>query len=64
VEEIVDNGRKVIVFSQYLGEGINKMEQSLTPYGTAKIVGDQSEPIRNSALESVFWNSEADRFWQ
>ena len=47
VEEIIANERKVVVFSQYIDEGIDKLEQALKPYGIAKIVGGQSESVRN-----------------
>jgi SNF2 family DNA or RNA helicase len=51
LEEIIENRQKVIVFSQYLGEGIDKLEDALEPYGTAKIVGEQPEPVRNREVE-------------
>jgi len=51
IEEVIENGQKVIVFSQYLGEGIDKLEKTLVPYGTAKIVGGQSENVRNAEVE-------------
>lgn len=46
VEQIVNAGNKVIVFSQFIGEGIDKLEKALKAYGVAKIVGDQSESER------------------
>lgn len=51
IETIIDSGHKVIVFSQYIGEGIDKLEKALEPYGTAKIVGEQSELTRNTEIE-------------
>ncbi|MBU1748723.1 MAG: restriction endonuclease [Chloroflexi bacterium] len=51
IEEISESGQKVIVFSQYLGEGIDKLNDALRPYGTARIVGGQSESARNSEIE-------------
>jgi len=51
IEEITESGQKVIVFSQYLGEGVDKLEEALKPYGTAKIVGSQTEAIRARQIE-------------
>ncbi len=51
VEEIVASGHKVIVFSQYLGEGIDKLEKALRPYGVAKIVGGQTDSVRKGEVE-------------
>jgi len=43
IEAIVESERKVIVFSQYISEGIEKLENALKPYGLAKVVGGQSD---------------------
>jgi SNF2 family DNA or RNA helicase len=43
VEAIVASNHKVIVFSQYLSEGIEKLERALSPYGLAKVIGGQSD---------------------
>jgi SNF2 family DNA or RNA helicase len=51
IEEIIGSDQKVIVFSQYIGEGVNKLEEILEPYGIAKIVGGQSEAVRNAEIE-------------
>lgn len=51
IEEVIESEQKVIVFSQYLGEGINKLEETLAPYGIAKIVGGQSENVRGTEVE-------------
>lgn len=51
IEEITESVQKVIVFSQYVGEGIDKLEEALKPYGTAKIVGGQPESARNREVE-------------
>lgn len=51
LEDITQSGQKVIVFSQYLGAGINRLEEALKPYGTTKIVGGQSESARNIEIE-------------
>ena len=52
VEGIIDNGNKVIVFSQYVDEGVSKLEKILTPYGAAKIVGGQTNSERNYEIEN------------
>ena len=51
VEEIIEGGNKVIIFSQYVEEGIDKLEQVLKPYGIAKIVGGQSDATRWREIE-------------
>ena len=51
VEEIIESGQKVIVFSQYLGEGIDKLEKGLRPYKLSKIVGGQSDIVRGNEIE-------------
>lgn len=51
IEEIVESGNKVIVFSQYVGEGVSKLEKILEPYGVAKIVGGQTDANRKSEIE-------------
>ena len=51
VEGIIDNGNKVIVFSQYVDEGVSKLEKILKPYGVAKIVGGQTNSERNFEVE-------------
>lgn len=52
IEEIIEGGNKVIVFSQYINEGVSKIEKILEPYGFAKIVGGQSDAIRRSEIEN------------
>jgi len=51
VEEIIQSGQKVFIFSQYRGEGIDKIERSLKPYNPAKIVGGQSDAVRGAEIE-------------
>lgn len=51
IEEIILSGQKVIVFSQYIGEGINKVEKGLKPYKLSKIVGGQSDGARSLEIE-------------
>jgi superfamily II DNA or RNA helicase len=58
VEEIVESGNKVIVFSQYVGEGVGKLEKILEPYGVAKIVGGQTDTNRRGEIEKFKKNPE------
>ncbi len=51
IEEIIANGEKVIIFSQYVDEGISKLEKLLEPYGVAKIVGGQTDAVRRNEIE-------------
>ncbi len=51
IDEIVQNGHKVIVFSQYVGEGVDKLEKVLSNYRCAKLVGSQSQTIRNNEID-------------
>jgi superfamily II DNA or RNA helicase len=50
-EETAGIGNKVIVFSQFVEEGVSKLEALLAPYGTAKIVGGQTDTIRRGEIE-------------
>ncbi len=50
VGEIAASNSKVIVFSQYVEEGINKLERLLEPYGVAKVVGEQSRTVRDAEI--------------
>jgi superfamily II DNA or RNA helicase len=51
IEEIVESGNKVIIFSQYVNEGVSKLEKILETYGVAKIVGGQTDSNRRSEIE-------------
>ena len=51
IEEIVESGNKVIIFSQYVNEGVSKLEKILEPYGVAKIVGGQTDAVRRNEIE-------------
>lgn len=51
VEEIIESGNKVIVFSQYDTEGVSKLEKALLPYGTAKIIGGQTDLVRRIEID-------------
>ncbi len=43
IESIVESEQKVLVFSQYISEGIEKIETALKHFGLAKIVGNQAD---------------------
>lgn len=52
IEEIIASGEnKVIIFSQYVDEGVSKLEKLLEPYGVAKIVGGQTDAVRRNEIE-------------
>ncbi|MFN3491040.1 MAG: SNF2-related protein [Anaerolineales bacterium] len=51
IEEIIANNEKVIIFSQYVDEGVSKLEKLLEPYGVAKIVGGQTDTVRRNEIE-------------
>lgn len=46
IEEIIENEQKVIIFTQFIGEGLLKLEKALDLYGVAKIMGGQSDQQR------------------
>jgi hypothetical protein len=48
--ESVEDGNKIIVFSQYVDEGVSKLERLLEPYGIAKIFGGQTDAVRRSEI--------------
>jgi len=50
LEDIVESGSKIIVFSQYVDQGTRKLEAGLKPYGLATIVGGQSDKVRMQAI--------------
>lgn len=58
IEEVIDSGNKVIIFSQYVDEGVSKLEKILEPYGIAKIVGGQTDANRNNEIERFKKNPE------
>lgn len=51
VEEIVQSGQKVLIFSQYRGEGLDKLEKGLKPYKFSKIIGGQSDSHRGAEID-------------
>ncbi len=51
VEEILASGQKVLVFSQFLDEGIYKIQNVLDTYGTSVIIGGQSDTERRRNIE-------------
>ncbi len=50
LEEISNSGNKCIVFTQYVEQGIKKLEMALRPYGIAIIQGGQSDAIRRNQI--------------
>jgi SNF2 family DNA or RNA helicase len=51
VENVAESGAKVVIFSQYVQEGVAKLEEILKPYGIAKIVGSQSRTQRDAEID-------------
>lgn len=51
VEDISTSENKVIVFTQYIEQGVEKLASSLQAYGVAKIVGGQSDSIRKGEID-------------
>ena len=51
VEEAAANHSKVIVFSQYVKEGIAKLEPLLEPFGVARVVGGQSKAVYDAEID-------------
>ena len=49
--ESVEDGNKIIVLSQYVDEGVSKLERLLEPYGIAKIFGGQTDALRSSEIK-------------
>ncbi len=43
IESIVESEQKVIIFSQYIAEGVEKIEPSVNQYGVSKIIGGQND---------------------
>jgi len=50
-DDTIGSGNKVIVFSQYVDEGVNKLEKLFKPYGVAKIVGGQTDATREHEIQ-------------
>lgn len=57
IEEISLSGNKVIVFTQYIDQGTEKLVTALSPYGVAVIQGGQSDSVRRIEIEK-FKNSD------
>lgn len=51
VEEIRDNDQKVIVFSQYVEQGVGKLEEVLKPFGVAVMKGGMSLPDKEASIK-------------
>jgi superfamily II DNA or RNA helicase len=58
IEDIVESGHKVIVFSQYIGQGIDKIAAGLRAYGVGKIVGGQSDLTRRQEIERFKYSAD------
>lgn len=52
VEQIVDGGRKVLVFSQYKEYGIDKLQPVLDEFGVVRFSGEMSQSAREQAVTS------------
>jgi len=50
VEDIVASEDKAVIFSQFIGEGITKIEKVLNDYQYVKIVGGMDDAARNSSI--------------
>jgi len=50
VEEVIENEQKVLIFTQYIGEGLSKLKKALSMYGLAIIEGGQSDRERNAQI--------------
>lgn len=51
VEDITDNGKKILVFSQYKKEGVYKIKRLLDRFGVECLTGDSSDRERIRAVE-------------
>jgi len=51
VEDIVDSGKKVLVFSQYKTEGVSKLKRLLDRFGVVTITGESTDRERIRAVE-------------
>lgn len=58
IEDIVESEHKVIVFSQYISEGIEKLANGLRAYGVGKIVGGQNDSTRRQEIELFKFSAE------
>jgi len=56
VEEIAANDSKIIIFSQYVEEGIAKLAPLLEPFGVTQVVGGQSRATRDAEIEQFRHN--------
>ena len=52
IEDIVDSGKKVLVFTQYKEEGVYKLKRLLDRFGVEIITGDSTERQRLRAVET------------
>ena len=52
VEEIIASGEKVIIFSQFIEEGIAKLAEILKDYNVVQLTGNMSSSQRQMAIDS------------
>jgi len=62
VDEIVQNDKKVLVFTQFNEYGVNKLRPLLKPFGLVSITGETPEPQRRSAVD-LFQNDSSKRIF-
>ncbi len=51
IEEVRSSGNKALIFSQYLAEGINKIEENLSGYGIQKYTGSMTPSKRDYVID-------------
>lgn len=50
VDGIKESGSKVLVFSQYVTEGVAKLQETLKPFGVSVLRGGMTDAARNDAI--------------
>jgi SNF2 family DNA or RNA helicase len=58
-DTVAQSDNKMVVFSQYVQEGVAKLEEILRPYGVTKIIGGQSRTQRDSEIDRFKSDPEA-----
>jgi SNF2 family DNA or RNA helicase len=51
VENIAKSGKKVLIFTQYITQGVEKLSKLLAPFGVVTITGQSSSNQRNDAIQ-------------
>ena len=62
VESELSEGKKILVFSQYLGNGIEKIFPALEKYGCVQLVGSMTTAERNEVVTEFRRNDEVKVF--